>query len=109
MPMEHTVIGLIWYIIFFVAIGSAVYLVKRRRSWSLRRSYGHVMSRIFYHFSTVAMYIGLLFAAFGGLNLLIGVDRHAMLIVVGIAGSLLSYAFRWIGKCWIEFERQNSD
>jgi hypothetical protein len=55
------------------------------------------------------MYIGLLFAAFGGLNLLIGVDRHEMLIVVGIAVSLLSCAFRWIGKYWIEFERQNSD
>lgn len=109
MPMKHMVIGLIWYIIFFVTIGSAVYLVKRRRNWSLKRSYGHVISRIFYHFSTVAMYIGLLFAAFGGLNLLIGVDRHEMLIVVGIAVSLLSCAFRWIGKYWIEFERQNSD
>jgi hypothetical protein len=107
--MRHTIIGLVWFIIFYMAIGSAVYLVKRKRNWSLRRSYGHVISKTFYYFATVAMYMGLFFATFGGLNLLVGVDRHAMSIVVGIAGALLSYVFRWVGKYWVEFERQRLD
>lgn len=107
--MKQTILGLIWYIIFFLTIGSAIYFVKSRRDWSFSRSYGHVMSRIFYYFSTVGIYIGLFFATFGGLNLLVGVNRHAMSIPVGLAVSLLSYLFRCIGKYWIESEQQRSD
>lgn len=107
--MSHTIAGLIWYAVFFMAIGSAIYIVSRRRNWSYSRSRGHVMSQLFYYIATAAIYLGLLFVVFGSANLISGNRKYVMFTIVAAGISLLAYLFRLVGRCWIDAERQRSD
>jgi putative flippase GtrA len=107
--MRSAIINLILQISFPIIVGCSVYLLRRNRKWTFRRSLSYGYAKLFYYFSTVAIGAGVFVSIFGALSLLAGEGRHTMSIWVGILVALMAYVFRFIGKFWIESEQQRSN